>query len=454
MPTETPTSLHGFADWLRSTDPHASFHLPLLDEVERALANPPGGDNPLKERRALAAKLERWRYQHLNECGGRLEPEDRRLADALDLAANELAGRPPRRPRAMRWVVRDSTRDPASMREALACLDPTVGQDEVVRRARELTRQHFCTSQASAADAPRWRIAMYTPLYLSSYCINHCTYCGFRYPNQIKRRHLTPQEALGEAEILGARGFRQVLLVAGDFPSRTSVAYYAEILQAMRARGFCPTIEIAPQSTAAYAELVTAGARGITLFQETYDERFYARYHPRGSKSSFDWRVEALDRAAEAGMPQLGLGVLLGLADPREDLTAMMRQAFDLQSRFPDRVLAFSLPRIREAPDGFHEPFQVDDALFLRLYCALRIAFPKADLVLSTRESVALRNQLATICITRISAGSCTSPGGYEEATAAEHLDGQFPVSDERSPADVAAWLAGEGFEVVWDAAQ
>lgn len=453
MATEIP-SLDRFAPWLRRTDPHASFRLPLLEEAEQALAAPSEGEGPTPLRHALAAKLERWRYQHLNERRGQFEAEDRQLADALDLAANALAGRAPRRPRATRWLIHDSARDTASMREALDCFDRAVDLEEVIRRARELTIRHFSASRLDSTGASKRRIAMYAPLYLSSHCVNHCTYCGFRYPNQIKRRHLAPQEALREAEILASRGFRQVLLVAGDFPRLTTAAYFAEIIAAMRERGLCPTIEIAPQSTAAYAELVAAGVRGMTLYQETYDERLYARYHPRGSKSSFDWRLEAHDRAAEAGMPQLGLGVLLGLADPREDVAAMMRHALDIQARFPDRVVAFSLPRIREAPGGFHEPYRVDDELFVRLYCGLRIAFPRADLVLSTRESVALRNRLAAICITRISAGSCTSPGGYEESTAAEHLDGQFPVCDQRSPAEVAGWLAHAGFEVVWDATQ
>lgn len=451
MPAEK-LLLHRFADRLRRIDPHASFRLPLLEEAEHALASP-SEDGPTPSRHALADKLERWRYQHLNERRGQFEAEDRQLADALDLAANALVGRGPRRARATRWLIHDSRRDPAAMREALECLDPAVDLAEVTRRASELTLRHFAARGADSAGTCKRRMAMYAPLYLSSHCINHCVYCGFRYPNQIKRRHLAPEEALREAEILRSRGFRQVLLVAGEFPRLTTVAYFAGIVAAMRERGLCPTIEIAPQSTAGYTELVAAGVRGMTMFQETYDERLYARYHPRGSKSSFDWRVEAYDRAAEAGMPQLGFGVLLGLADPREDVAAMMRHALDIQARFPDRVLAFSLPRIREAPDGFHEPYQVDDELFVRLYCALRIVFPRADLVLSTRESVALRNQLAAICITRVSAGSCTSPGGYEEATAAEHLDGQFPVCDHRSPAEVAGWLAGAGFEVVWDAA-
>jgi 2-iminoacetate synthase len=278
-------------------------------------------------------------------------------------------------------------------------------------------------------------------------------YCGFRYPQQIVRRHLSLEEAIREAEVLGARGFRHILLVAGDFPRLTTVDYYAGVIGALAARGFHPTVEIAPQAADDYARLRAGGACGVTLYQETYDETHYRRYHPRGTKASFDWRLEGLDRAAEAGMTRLGLGILLGLADPRQDLVALMRHGGYLQSRFPDRALAFSLPRIREAPDAFQAPHEIDDRAFVRFYCALRIAFPQAELVLSTRESPALRDQLAGICITQLSAGSSTTPGGYVDASAAEPLGRQFPVCDHRSPAQVAERLREMGFELLWDLA-
>ena len=127
-----------------------------------------------------------------------------------------------------------------------------------------------------------------------------------------------------------------------------------------------------------------------------------------------------------------------------------MRHGRYLHSRFPDRTLAFSLPRIYEAPAGFRVPFPVDDETFVRMYCALRIAFPDAELVLSTRERAELRNRLAQICITQISAGSCTAPGGYEDSAGQPHAGEQFPVCDNRSPAEVAAWLENAGFQVTW----
>ena len=289
---------------------------------------------------------------------------------------------------------------------------------------------------------------LYAPLYVLSECVNYCLYCGFRYPLDILRKHLTVEEAVDQARILRKRGFRHLLVVGGDFPSRTTPAYYREILAALVEEGVEPAIEIAPQTTEAYAELVRAGVCGLTLYQETYDEELYARYHIRGPKSSYHWRLESHDRAAEAGMPRLGLGILLGLSDPREDLVAMMRHAAYLADRFPDRRLAFSLPRIHEAPHDFQIPHPVSDGDLIRMYCALRIAFPGATLVLSTREPAELRNRLARICITQMIAGSSTAPGGYLPGD--EPTGEQFPVVDHRSPAEVADWLRREGFEVCW----
>jgi 2-iminoacetate synthase len=127
---------------------------------------------------------------------------------------------------------------------------------------------------------------LYAPLYLSSYCVNCCVYCGFHFSNPIPRRHLTIDEALQQANILRGRGMRHILLVAGDFPRLTSTAYFAEIIAALSQQGFHVAVEIAPQTTASYAELAAAGACGVTLYQETYDESLYALYHPRGKKAS------------------------------------------------------------------------------------------------------------------------------------------------------------------------
>ncbi|MGA2032355.1 MAG: radical SAM protein [Thermoguttaceae bacterium] len=436
MSTDALPPLHALFAWIRAHDEHAPVRLALLDRLQRFLNAEEAFSD--RQRQELAGRLERWRYQHLDRCGGRCTAEDRRLLDMLDEGAARLAGRPvitPPWPRGA--LVADCCEELARL---AACLEPRLALADLCRRAAALTQEHF-----------QRRIRLYAPLYLSNYCINHCVYCGFRHPLAMERTHLDFDAAMAQAGILDKRGFRHILLVAGDFPSLTSTQYFVPIIRALSQRGVRVVVEIAPQTTAAYAELVAAGACGVTLYQETYNQRLYALYHPRGSKASYDWRLEGLERAARAGMRRLGLGHLLGLAAPYDDLTALVRHAVYLKSRLPASLLSFSLPRICQAPQGFETPFPVDDQTFLRMYCALRVAFPQAELVLSTREVPAMRNLLATICITQLSAGSCTAPGGYCEGAARQCSGQQFPVCDDRSTDEVAQWLREAGMTVTWE---
>jgi len=445
-----PWERNSLTDWIVATDEHAEHHLALLAQAEAALDS---AAVPPAERAALAQKIDRWRYQHLNEHVGAMTPQNEALVDALDAAARRLAGCADLTPRQTRLAVDDPRWDTASIQDACATLDPSYPLQILTQRATQLTQQHFPSSPVADSQRPvRHRMFLYAPLYVSSDCVNYCLYCGFRYPQQIPRRHLTVAESVDQARILRQRGFQHLLVVGGEFPSQTTPAYYGEITRALAAEGFELSIEIAAQTTAAYGQLVQAGVCGLTLYQETYERAGYAKYHTRGPKTSYDWRLESHDRAAEAGMPRLGLGILLGLAYPRADLLAMLRHAAYLADRFPDRTLAFSLPRIHEAPQGFQPPFAVTDEDLIRFYCALRIAFPRAVLVLSTREQAELRNTLAKICITQMSAGSSTAPGGYgpEDTTVVASEGEQFPVSDHRAPAEVVAWLEQEGFEVGW----
>lgn len=441
MNTETPSRLGDFAPWIRSTDEHAEHRLRVAAEADRLL----GATARLPGCIELADRLERWRYQMLDERRAAWTADDQRLADALDVAARRLAGRPRLAPRGVRSAVRGgSAAVEPEVKTAMAVLDPKLDLAEATARAAEATAAAF-GSAASGARPGCWRIRLYAPLYLSNYCVNYCRYCNFRYLKNSQRRHLTVDEAAAESEILLGRGLRHQLLVSGEFPRLDTTDYFAAVVERLVARGVSPTIEVAPQSTASYAPLAAAGAVGVTMYQETYDERFYRQYHPRGPKRLYDWRLEGLDRAAEAGMGRLGLGILLGLAEPRAELLALVRHAQYLHERFPRCTLAFNLPRLHDSPPAFMPPYQIDDATFVRCYCALRLAFPQAELMLSTRESVELRNRLAATCITEFSAGSSTAPGGYGSRSSCE----QFPVHDHRSVAEAAAWLHDAGFAVV-----
>jgi 2-iminoacetate synthase len=442
-----------FIALVKATDEDAVYRLPLVEQASSILYA--AATTSEDERQSLAEKFERWRYQRLNKYGRLLSTNDRRLVAVLDLAVVRILQGQPKPPKAPRNVIHSS--EPVAFE---AVLDPRVSLEELEREAACITRSHFGSLTADAAHnnelapddpATRWRMRLYAPLYLSNHCVNHCLYCAFRFPNNLDRIHLSVNEVINEAEILRSQGHRHLLIVAGDFPKFTSTDYLVTIIRELVARDFAVSVEVAAQGTVSYAKMVGSGASGVTLYQETYQEDHYTRLHPRGPKIWFDWRLEALERAAEAGIKRLGLGVLLGLADPVLDLRCLIRHGQYLLGRFPEVKLAFSLPRIHEAPAAFKSEITVDDEAFIRLYCLLRFSFPTADLILSTREPPQLRDRLARICITQMSAGSCTAPGGYTGIQNDSRSREQFPVFDNRTTSQVADILEQCGFDLRWD---
>ncbi|MDO4585302.1 MAG: radical SAM protein [Planctomycetia bacterium] len=348
-------------------------------------------------------------------------------------------------------AVKAALRDSAYERKYGEGLEEFLREDfpleELLEMARQKTREHFPPA-TEKKSAEKHRIKLFAPLYLANICVNHCRYCGFQHNQKILRRHLTFPETCLELDVLQQRKFRQILLVAGENPKLCTTDYFCEIIREIRRREMVPAVEIAPQTTESYAAMAEAGNRSITLFQETYDEEKYRLYHPQGPKSSFDWRIATYDRAGEGGFRFFGFGILLGLAEPRAELRRMMRQAWYLSEKFPLDGISFSLPRIRVAPNGFQPPYPVDDTLFIRFYAILRRMFPRAELVLSTRETVEMRNRLYESCITYTSAGSHTDPGGYYAESTGQFSGEQFPITDHRSVEDLTQWLTTRGFDV------
>jgi 2-iminoacetate synthase len=328
---------------------------------------------------------------------------------------------------------------PVSLEAAAALLDPEcdVALDEILARARDLTDRTFGRS-----------ILMYAPCYLSSFCVSHCAYCGFSFPMDIPRRQLTPEEAVEEISLLAGRGMKRVLLVAGDFPRMATPDYIAQVLGL--ARGIVPEIdlEVAPARTGVYHRWAEAGAGGVTCYQETYNPFRYAELHTRGPKVHYEQRLGAIERAGAAGMKRLGLGVLLGLADPVRDLLALIAHAGFLGRLFPDVSITASLPRLRPAVAEFRPSCAVGDDSLLRFYAVLRLALPHVGLVGSTRESPAMRRRLLDAGITQMSAGSVTVPGGY----GTEETEGpQFDIADHRPVAEVVEDLQRMGYTARWE---
>lgn len=309
--------------------------------------------------------------------------------------------------------------------------------EEIAARARDRTVQRFGRA-----------IRLFAPIYISNECLSSCTYCGFSKGLPVVRRTLSSDETAAEARLLADRGFRNLLLVAGEH--RVDVSPDMLIEAVRRTAEVVPQVSIETQtwSDDTYTRLVGAGLEGVVHYQETYDRTRYAEVHLAGWKRDYDRRLVAIERAAGAGVRRLGLGALLGLApDWRADVLALALHAQWLQQNFWRVEITVSLPRIKPSASGFQPVSVVEDATYVQALCALRLACPDAGIVLSTREPAALRDGLARIMVTTMSAGSSTAPGGYGSPSDAQE---QFSVSDERGPVEVAAMLAAAGYEPVW----
>ncbi len=308
--------------------------------------------------------------------------------------------------------------------------------EELAARARELTLRRFGRI-----------IVLYVPLYLSNECTNGCTYCGFAHDRPIRRRTLEPAEIQAEADRLAQEHFDHVLLLTGEDRRAAPPEYLQQAVAYCHRRFSSVGIEIYPMAAAEYALLVEAGCDGLTLYQETYHQPTYRRIHPRGPKRDFGHRLDAPERAAQAGMRTVGIGALLGLADWRIEGLFLGLHGKLLRRQYWRSKLSVGFPRLRGEPGGGLERQVLTERDLTQLICAMRIALPDADLVLSTRERASYRDGMVGLGITRMSAGSRTDPGGYASEVAAGE---QFAVTDQRSPAEVAATIERKGYEAVW----
>ncbi len=330
-------------------------------------------------------------------------------------------------------------REKRDLRDVAALLSPAAEArvEELAQAAARLTVQRFGRA-----------VRLFAPLYVSNACLSTCTYCGFAKDLDVTRRTLTPEEVVAEAKLLAAKGFRHLLLVAGEHRVEVSPDYLVDVVT--RLAPFVPSISIETQtwSDDTYARLVAAGTEGVVHYQETYDRARYAQVHVAGWKRDYDRRLASTERAAEAGVRRLGIGALLGLAaDWRGDVLAVAAHAAFLVRRYWRTEVTVALPRIKPSASGYQPLVPVGDRAYVQALAALRLYEPEAGIVLSTREPAALRDGLVRIAVTHLSAGSSTEPGGYSHPGEAQE---QFAVSDERSPVEVARMLADAGYEPVW----
>ncbi len=350
------------------------------------------------------------------------------------------------------------------MRRFMAMISEENGPplEKLAQQSQQVTRRHFGRT-----------MRLFAPLYVSNECVNNCKYCGFSRDAAILRTTLTVDQVVREAKHLHGLGFRNVLLVAGEHPKFVSDGYLQECLDALKP--FIPTLglEVGPMEDDQYAEIVGHGAEGLVVYQETYHRETYETLHTAGPKRKFDWRLDCPERAYAGGFRRIGIGALFGLASWKYESLALAAHLEYLYKHCWKAQFTVAFPRMRPYAGNYeYEPdaaLYLPDRAFVRLICAFRILFPQVGIVASTREPAALRDAIATLGITHMSAGARTEPGGYTgaghddlhltvkgrrvelaEKSGCEKATEQFQITDHRSAAEVAAMLREQKLDPVW----
>jgi len=348
------------------------------------------------------------------------------------------------------------------MRRLVGLLDPDVELEQLAAESEAITRRNFGRT-----------MRIFAPLYLSNECVNNCSYCGFSRDNPIFRTTLTPDQVYQEAKFLHDRGFRNLLLVAGEHPKFVSEGYLQECLE--RIKALIPTlgIEVGPMEDDQYAEIVAHGAEGLVVYQETYDLPTYQKLHSAGPKKNFAWRLDCPERAYAGGFRRIGIGALFGLADWKSEALALAAHLEYLLKHCWKAQFTVAFPRMRPYAGNYQystdASLLLPDAGLLRLICAFRICFPTVGIVLSTREPANLRDALVPLGVTHMSAGARTEPGGHtgagrddlhlttrgrrveiDQKSGAEKATEQFQINDSRSAAEIETMLRGKNMDPVW----
>jgi len=325
-----------------------------------------------------------------------------------------------------------------SLDDFLCLLSPaaTPHLEQMAQKAHRLTVSQFGRT-----------MVLFTPLYLSNFCTNHCLYCGFNHKNRIVRRQLTLAEVAAEARAIADSGLKHILILTGEAPDIASVDYIDDCCRVLS--DYFPTIamEIYALSQADYRRLIHAGVDSLSIYQETYNETLYRRLHPKGPKRDYRFRLDAPERACRAGMRSVNIGALLGLDDWRRDVFFTGLHARYLQDRYPETEISVSLPRMRPHVGGFQPDCVVEDRHIVQTMTALRLFMPRLGITISTREDARFRDRILPLGVTRMSAGSCTAVGGRTDE---RENTAQFEISDDRSVPEMVAMLRGAGWQPVF----
>jgi len=325
---------------------------------------------------------------------------------------------------------------------ALLQVDAPELEDKLFKAAREVKEAIYGK-----------RIVMFAPLYVSNYCINRCKYCGYKCTNGIERRRLTDDEIRREVEIILNLGHKRIALEAGEDDKNCPIDYITHAMDVIYNTKVGNSnirrinVNIAATTVENYKKLKKAGIGTYVLFQETYHRDSYKNYHLGGPKRDYDYHTTAMDRAMEAGIDDVGIGVLFGLYDYKYEVLGLLLHARHLDEKYGVGPHTISVPRLRPARDVTLEdyPYLVSDHDFKRIVAILRLAVPYTGIILSTREAPGFREEVISLGVSQISAGSCTDVGGYELSQQNENIP-QFELADHRTPLEIIKLLCKQGY--------
>ena len=333
-----------------------------------------------------------------------------------------------------------------SHREAAVLLDCDIKEknDEIFALAEKIKKDYYGN-----------RIVLFAPLYLSNYCVNGCVYCPYHAKNKhIPRRKLTQEEIRKEVEALQDMGHKRLAIESGEDPVNNPIEYILESIKTIygvkHKNGSIRrvNVNIAATTVENYKKLHEAGIGTYILFQETYHKESYEKLHPTGPKHNYAYHTEAMDRAMQGGIDDVGLGVPFGLESYRYEFSALLMHAEHLEACFGVGPHTISVPRIKKADDIDPDAFDngIDDDTFAKIAACIRIAVPYTGMIISTRESEECRKRLLHLGISQISGGSKTSVGGYFNPMPEDENSAQFDVSDRRPLDEVLRWLMQLGY--------
>ena len=350
---------------------------------------------------------------------------------------------------------------PAQVRELLVKAKEMHGlsMDEVARlsfvESPELLQEIFSAAKQIKEEIYGSRLVLFAPLYVSNRCANECTYCAFRATNtSLKRRTLTQDEIAEETRILIRQGHKRVLIVSGEALPPQGFQYLIDSIATVYNTKIGPgeirrvNVNLAPQTTDRFRQLKEADIGTFQLFQETYHRPTYAEVHLKGTKRDYDWRATAFDRAMDAGIDDVGMGVLFGLYDWRFEMLAMMQHFRHLEQKYGVGPHTISFPRIEPAVGSeiaSQPPHAVSDADFLKMIAIMRLAVPYTGMIMSTRETAEVRRKTLALGISQISAGSRTDPGGYKDGEG-DPNGSQFQLGDHRTVEEVVSDVVSLGY--------